>query len=183
MTGSVGCSSLSTISWYVCGDDSREDYIADVQSARGALFEHVESLSGQDVFDIERPPGDNRFDDEEARGALASLLDEFAVQLGSGFNLVMEEVERERLGRPPVWQRVLGGIRYEVKYKERIEGGSNSLELSRSSGTVFHKDRSQRSVPGSVPAVARHSPDHAHGRNEFMLHSHCIVYLEVCGSP
>jgi hypothetical protein len=42
-----------------CGDDSREDHITDVQGARGALFEHVESLSGQDVFDIERPPGED----------------------------------------------------------------------------------------------------------------------------
>jgi len=49
------------------------------------------------------------------------------VQLGSGFNFVVKEVQRERFGRPAVWQLVLGGVWYELEHKERIESGSKLL--------------------------------------------------------
>lgn len=79
------------------------------------------------VLDVERSPGEDSLHREEARGALASLLDKFAVQLGSRVDLVVEEVQRERFGWPPVWRRVLSDVRYEVEYEERIEGGSKLL--------------------------------------------------------
>lgn len=129
------------------GDDSRKEYVADVQGARGALFEHVESPPSEDVSDIERPPDDNRFDDEEARGTLAGLLDEFAVQLGSRFNLVMQEVQRERLGWPSVRRRLLGPVRHEVEHEERIEGGS---ELPGVFDVVRHVGPQEELVPGFV---------------------------------
>ena len=134
-----------------CGDDSREEHVTDVQSARGTLFEHVESAPGEDVFDVERSPGENGLDHEEARGALAGLLDEFAVQLGSGFNFVAEEMQRERFGRPPVWQRVLGGIRYEIEHKERIEGGSKLLGAL---NVIRHVVPQKELVPGFVEEFA-----------------------------
>jgi hypothetical protein len=131
-------------------DDPREEHIADVQRARGALFEHMESLSGQDISDIERSPNDNRFDDEEACRALASLQDELAVQLRSRLDL-MEELQRERLGRPPLWQRVLRDIRYEVDDKERIECGSKLLGVLDVSRRIVPQEEL---VPGFVEEFA-----------------------------
>jgi hypothetical protein len=69
----------------------------------------------------------------------------------------MEEVQRERLGRPAVWQRVLGRIRDEIEYKERIESGSTFLGFLDVIRALFHKKNSSRassknSLPNSCAA-------------------------------
>ena len=56
---------------------------------------------------------------EKLAGLLQSLLDEFAVQLGSKFDLVMEEVQRERFGWPAVRQRLHRGIRARTLEQRR----------------------------------------------------------------
>ena len=133
------------------GDDSREEQIADVQGARGALFEHAESAAGENVFDVERSPGEDSLDREETCGTLAGLCDEFTVQLGSGLDLVVEEVQGKRFGWPPVWQRVFGGIRYEIEHKEWIEGGSKLLAVL---DVIRHVVPQKELVPGFVEEFA-----------------------------
>ena len=133
------------------GDDSREEQIADVQVARGALFERVESAAGENVFDVERSPGEDSLDHEETRGTLAGLRHEFTVQLGSGLDLVVEEVQGERFGWPPVWQGVFGGIRYEIEHKERIERGSKLLGVL---DVIWHVVPQKELVPGFVEEFA-----------------------------
>src|SRR6478735_9716149 len=95
------------------GDDAGECQVAGAQHAGSALLEHMKMPSRQDVLEVDRSARRGRLDDKEAWIALARLLDELAVEVRAGLDLVVEKVQGDRLSRPP-WRQVgLGGIRHE----------------------------------------------------------------------
>src|SRR3954466_7096777 len=95
------------------GDNAREGQVARAQYAGSALLEHMKMPPGQDVLEIDRSARRDRFDDEEARVALARLLDELPVEVGTGLDLLVEKAQCDRLGRPIGRQIGPGGIGHE----------------------------------------------------------------------
>jgi hypothetical protein len=76
--------------------------------------------SRQDVLEVDRSARRGRLDDKEAWITLARLLDELAVAVGTGLDLLVEKVQGDRLSRPP-WRQVGLGIGHEGEGEERIE--------------------------------------------------------------
>ena len=74
----------------VSRDDAGECQVARAQGARCALLEYVKAAACQSVLEVDRPAGFSRFDYEEARVTLTCLLDELAMKIGTGFDLLVQ---------------------------------------------------------------------------------------------
>jgi hypothetical protein len=104
----------------------------------------VKATTGQNVLEVDRPARFARFHDEEARVALARLQDELALEVRTGLDLVMQEVQGERLGGPARRQFAAGRIRYERKDEKGIEGRP---ELTRLGDVVGNRIPAEELLP------------------------------------